>query len=45
MLPGHDPVRFYALLPLLAVLAALQPAAAEAVLTALSVLTAFHQLK
>ena len=45
MPPGHDVTRFYALLPLLAVLAALDPASANAILTALGILTALHQLR
>ena len=43
-MPGHDLTRFYALLPLLAVLALLNPTAAQAVLTALGILTTIHQL-
>ncbi|WP_329474280.1 hypothetical protein OIE75_40925 (plasmid) [Streptomyces sp. NBC_01723] len=44
-MPGHDLTRFYALLPLLTALAALEPAGANAVLTALGILAAFHQLR
>lgn len=44
-MPGHDLTRFHALLPLLAAIAALEPAASEAVLTALGILAACHQLR
>ncbi|CQR59265.1 hypothetical protein [Streptomyces leeuwenhoekii] len=44
-MPGHDLTRFYVLLPLLAVFAVLEPAGANAVLTALGILAALHQLK
>ena len=42
--PGHDLTRFYALLPLLAVLAAIDPAAFQAVAEALGMLAAIRQL-
>lgn len=45
MPPGHDMTHFYALLPLLAVLAALDPATAEAVLTAATIAATLHQLR
>ena len=45
MPPGHDLTRFYAIIPILAALAALDPAAANAVLTALGILATLHQLR
>lgn len=45
MPPGHDLTRFYALIPALAVLAALQPAAFTAVTEALALLTTIRQLR
>ena len=44
-MPGHDLTRFYALLPLLAAFAVLEPSTANALLTALGTLAALHQLK
>jgi hypothetical protein len=44
-MPGHELTRFYALLPLLATLAAMDPATAEAILTASGILAALHQLR
>jgi hypothetical protein len=44
-MPGHDLTRFYPFLPLLAAYAALDPAGAEAILTALGILAALHQLR
>jgi hypothetical protein len=44
-MPGHDLTRFYPLLTLIAVLAILQPHAADAVLTALGLLSSLHQLR
>jgi hypothetical protein len=44
MLPGHDLTRYYLLLPLLAVLAVLQPTAFTAVANAVGMLAAIRQL-
>ena len=43
-MPGHNPHLFYALLPLLAVLALQQPTAFTAVANALGMLAAIRQL-
>ena len=43
-MPGHDLTRFYALLPVLAILAVLQPTAFQAVAAALGMLAAIRQL-
>lgn len=44
MPPGHDLTRFYALLPLLAVLAVLQPNQIAAVTAAVQLLISLRQL-
>lgn len=44
-MPGHDLTRFYALLPALAILAALNPAAFTAVATAVGLLASINQLR
>lgn len=44
MPPGHNPTRFYALLPLLAILAAADPDSFRAVAEALGMLAAIRQL-
>jgi hypothetical protein len=43
-MPGHNPAHFYALLPLLAVLAVLQPTAFAAVANTVGMLAAIRQL-
>ena len=44
MPPGHDMTRFYALIPLLAVLAVLNPTATEAVALAVGIVASLKQL-
>lgn len=43
--PSHDLTRFYALIPLLAVLAVYDPPAAQALATAISITAGIHQLR
>ena len=45
MPPGHNPTHLYALIPLLAILAALHPEAFQAVLAAAGMLATLHQLR
>jgi hypothetical protein len=43
--PSHDMARFYVLLPLLTALAVIDPAAAQALATAIGIAAGLHQLR